>query len=164
MKTIFDSITRHIEPIKLFILVVGGLLAYIQYWSANAFKRAQYTSELWRKFYSTKELTQIFQALERKDEAALKEISEADIYLYLGYLEEIVIFSKTNLFQIHKINKNELLNLFQFHFYYVYQLEDTKQMFWTRIIEKDEIENEIKQFYWKKQFDFSVECKKRIES
>jgi len=162
MKYLFDE---KLEVIKLFFIVLAALLAYIQYWSANKFKRSQYLSELWRKFYTTEKLTFIFQALERKDKAAFEKISESDIYLYLGYLEDVVIFVKQNPLQIHKINQNEVLNLFQFHFYYLYQLEETKLLFWGKILDgKAEIDAEIKQFYWKKQLEFSKICAKKIEN
>ncbi len=154
----------YFETIKLALFVLGGVLAIIQYWSANAFKRSQYLSELWRKFYTTPKLTEIFQALERKDTAALREISEADIYLYLAYLEEVVIFRKKNWCHIYKINDSELLNLFQFHFYHIYQAHETREMFWSRIIEPNEIEAEIKSAYWKQQYDFSLKCKTKIEN
>jgi hypothetical protein len=160
MKT---SVLENIELIKTSFIVIAAILAYFQYWSANKFKRSQYLSELWRKFYTTEKLTFIFQALERKDKAAFKNISESDIYLFLGYMEEVVIFVKTNPLQIHKIDEAEVLNLFQFHFFYIYQLEETKKMFWGKILDKSEdIDSEINQFYWKKQLDFSKACKKRI--
>lgn len=155
---------ENIEIIKLLFVGIAAILAYIQYWSANKFKRSQYLSELWRKFYTTEKLTYIFQALERKDKEAFKNISESDCYLYLGYLEEIVIFIKTSPFQIHKINQNEVLNLFQFHFYYLYENNETKEMFWSRILDSSsEIDEEINQFYWSKQRNFAKTCAKRIQ-
>lgn len=78
-------------------------------------------------------------------------------------MEEIVIFVKTNLFQIHKTNQNEVLNLFQFHFYYLYDNNEIKLLFWSRIIENNENFNkEINQFYWKKQRDSSKVCAYKI--
>ena len=154
---------NNIEIIKLMLVVIATVFAYVLYRSANKFKRSQYLSELWRKFYTTEKLTYIFKALERKNKEAFKSISESDIYLYLGYLEEIVMFVKTNPFQIHKLNQNDVLNLFQFHFYYLYQNSDTKVLFWSKILDSnEEIEVKIKQYYWKKQFDFSIICAKKI--
>lgn len=158
-------VAEYIEIIKLLFIGIAAILAYFQYWSANKFKRSQYLSELWRKFYTTEKLTYIFQALERKDKDAFKNISESDIYLYLGYLEEIVLFIKTNPFQIHKINQSEVLNLFQFHFYYIYYHEETKKIFWSKIIDTEAgIEAEINQFYWSKQRTFAQVCAKKIKS
>ncbi len=158
-------ITENIEIIKLLFLSIAAILAYFQYWSSNKFKRSQYLSELWRKFYTTEKLTYIFQALERNDKEAFKNISESDIYLYLGYLEEIVIFIQTNPFQIHKIHKKEILNLFQFHFFYIYENEETKKIFWSKIIENTaEIDTEINQFYWARQRNFAKICAKKIST
>jgi len=158
----YQLLISNLEFIKLFFIVVASVLAYTQFVSANYFKRAQYLSELWRKFYTTDKFTQIYQALEREDKEAFKEITEADVYQYLGYLEEIAIFIKADFFEFHKINKKEVLNLFQFHFYYVYQNEVTKKMFWSKILHENEIDSEIKQFFWAKQYQFSILCKEEI--
>lgn len=164
METIYNLLVSNIETIKLFFIVIASILAYVQFVSANAFKRSQYLSELWRKFYTNEKFTLIYQSLEREDIEAFKNITEVDIYNYLGYLEEVAIFVKNDIFEFHKISKNEVLDLFQYHFYYVYQNEVTKKMFWSKILPINEIDKEINQFYWKKQFNLSIDAKHKIDS
>jgi hypothetical protein len=159
---------ERLELLKFLLLFFVALMAYIQFWSANAFKRAQYMSELWRNFYTNQKFVEIFEALETKDKDKFNvknkdSISKQDIFLFLGYLEEIAIFCKRKPYQIYKLEEKDLLNLFQFHFYYIYQEEDTRNMFWGTFLNQNEIENEIHSFYWKKQYRFSLKCKQRIE-
>ena len=162
MKVLYSLVLQHIEIIKVSFIIIAGSFAVFQYWSSNKFKQAQYLRELWRKFYETEVLTKIFQALEGKDENAFKNIEKSDIYLYLAFLEEIVIYRKRNFFEFHKIDSNSLLDLFQFHFYWVYQCNETKKIFWGKILEVEEIENEINNYYWKNQLDFSKLRKNKI--
>jgi hypothetical protein len=166
MENLYCFVLQHLEIIKVVFIVIAGSLTIIQYWSSNKFKRSQYLCELWRKFYQTKVLTDIFQALDRKDKKEFEKITESDIYLYLAYLEEIVIFSKNNSFEIHKINRNELLDLFQFHFYWVYECEETKKLFWGKILGTEDstsIKNEINSYYWANQRKFSSIRKNKID-
>lgn len=149
--------------LKLSFISIAIIFVYIQYWNNNKFKNSLYLSELWRKFYTTKKLTYIFKASERNDKESFKNISESDVYFYLGFMKEIVIFVKTKPFQIHKTNQNEVLNLFHFHFYYLYDNNETKLLFCSKIIENNEnINKEINQFYWKKQRYFSKVCANKI--
>ncbi len=164
MEAIYYFLVSHIEAIKLFFIVIASILAYVQFVSANAFKRSQYLSELWRKFYTNEKFTLIYQSLEREDTEAFKQITEVDIYHYLAYLEEVAIFVKNDVFEFHKINKADVLNLFQYHFYYIYQNDVSKKMFWSKILPINEIEKEINQFYWEKQFKLSIEAKQKIDS
>lgn len=157
-------LSNMIELIKVFFIIVASLLAYIQFVSANAFKRAQYLSELWRKFYTTEKFVNIYKILESENADDFKEISSVDVYNYLAYLEEIAIFAKNNRWEFHKINKKEILNLFQFHFYYIYQNEVTKKMFWSKIISFNEIDKEISQFYWRRQYLLSIDAKQIIDT
>lgn len=47
--------------------LVGGILALIQFWSSNEFKKAQYLGELWRKFYTTDKFVFLFDLLDKED-------------------------------------------------------------------------------------------------
>ena len=145
--------------------LIGGIWASIQFWSANEFKKAQYLSELWRKFYTTEKFVLLFDLLDKEDkllntDEVWKTIESKDVFSYLAFLEEIVIFRKTNFYHIYKINDKNLINLFQYHFYNVY-IKDTKsrKLFWKKIEE----ELNTNENSWKFQKDFAVKCAKHIK-
>ena len=154
------------DILKFGLPLIAAFLAILQYWSANAFKRAQYLSELWREFYTTEKFVEIFDCLERKDITKFNEIEEKYLFTYLAYLEEIVIFAKNSDLEIYKLPKKELINLFQFHFYYIYFQEETKKIFWSRIVENandENIDKEIKSKYWSKQYKFAKKCDSKLK-
>jgi len=141
--------------------LIAGIWALIQFWSANEFKKAQYLSELWRKFYTTEKFVEIFDILDSDNEdlQELENIKSKDIFSYLAFLEEIVIFRKTNIFHIYKISDENLINLFQYHFYNVYRKNSKKRdLFWKKI-EEDLNTNHSS---WKFQKEFALECEKSI--
>ena len=123
--------------------LIAGFWALIQFWSANEFKKSQFLSELWRKFYTTEKFVEIFAILDKEDGdfkndlEILNTISSKDVFTYLAFLEEIVIFRKTKFYQIHKIRDKYLIQLFQYHFYNIY-VKDTniKKIFWKKIEEE----------------------------
>jgi hypothetical protein len=161
--------TEIVEIIKFTLPIVLAILAIFQYWSANAFKRVQFLSELWGKFYKTEKFVLIFDALDRNDKVEFDKISTKDLYAYLAFLEEIAIFSRTNNFQFYKLKNSDLINLFQFHFYNIYCNENSKNLFWTKILESNfinvdekSIQSEISQKYWRKQYQFALKCKANI--
>ncbi len=146
-------------------LVIGAIWALIQFWSSNEFKKAQYVSELWRKFYTTEKFVEIFAVLDKEDGdfqndlQMINSISSKDVFSYLAFLEEIVIFRKTKFYEIHKIRDKNLNQLFQYHFYNVYE-KDTKisKLFWNKIEEDLNTNQES----WKFQKNFAKKCSKTI--
>lgn len=152
--------------------ILGGFWALIQFWSANEFKKSQYLSELWSKFYNTEKFVAIFDALDRDDLEAFSKIESKDLFMYLAYLEEIVIFRKSSFWQIYKIRDENLINLFQYHFYNIYLDENSKCriQFWNKLLKKDNSSNDVVNIdiehnkeYWKLQFAFAEICAKAIQ-
>ena len=152
-----------------FGILIGAIWALIQFWSANEFKKAQYLSELWRKFYTTDKFVEIFNLLDKEDNELLENdwssIESKDVFAYLAYLEEIVIFRKTKFYHLYKISDKKLINLFQYHFYNIYfkeikSGEDTKsrKLFWNKIEESLNTNPSD----WKLQLDFAKKCQKSI--
>ena len=149
--------------------LIAGIWAVIQFWSANEFKKSQYISELWRKFYTTDTFVQIFDILDRDDFEQMKTIDSKDIYTYLAFLEEVVIFRRTKFYQIYKLRNRSLVNLFQFHFYEIYINSESasRKILWQKILKDNTIDNiaidnEIIKHYWKLQLDFAKLCAKSI--
>ena len=146
--------------------LIGGFWALVQFWSANEFKKAQYLSELWRKFYTTEKFVEISAILDKEDNDfkndanMLYSISSKDVFSYLAFLEEIVIFRRTKFYEIHKIRDKNLIQLFQYHFYNVYE-KDTKlrKLFWDKIEE----ELNTNESSWKFQKNFAEKCSKYIK-
>ena len=149
--------------------LIAGIWAVIQFWSANEFKKSQYISELWRKFYTTDTFVLIFDILDRDDFEQMKTVDSKDIYTYLAFLEEVVIFRRTKFYQIYKLRNRSLVNLFQFHFYEIYINSESasRKILWQKILKDNTfdnvtIDNEIIKHYWKLQLDFAKLCAKSI--
>ena len=155
---------------KSAIPLVLATLALFQYLSANSFRKTQFLSELWRRFYDNPSFVKIFDALDRKDIKSFENISSEEIYKYLAFLEEITLFSRNTLFDFYKLRNRGLIHLFQYHFYNIYFDSETKKMFWAKILNSNlaevtdtKIEQEIQSQYWSKQYEFALKCKKSIE-
>ena len=146
--------------ISKFGLYIGGFWALIQFWSANEFKKAQYLSELWRKFYTTDRFVLLFNLLDKEDNEFLLEdwnsIEPKDVFSYLAYLEELVIFRKTNFYHIYKISDKNLINLYQYHFYNIY-IKKTKssKIFWDKI--EEPLNTNLSS--WRYQKNFAEKCR-----
>ncbi len=161
--------TNLLLEISKFTIIIGAIWAIIQFWSANEFKKAQYLSELWRKFYSTDEFVEIFDLLDRDDLENFQKIDSKKLFKYLAFLEEIVIFRNTRFYHIYKLKDKSLINLFQFHFYNLYINENSKVRveFWKKInfISKNaqfNLDDELSKYYWKQQYQFAIACSKTI--
>ena len=109
-----------LAEISKFGIIVVAIWGIIQFWSANEFKKTQNLSELWKKFYTTEKFVEIFDLLDRDDVENFKNINSKDLFSYLAFLEEIVIFRRTKFWQIYKLRDSNLINLFQYHFYNVF--------------------------------------------
>jgi hypothetical protein len=141
--------------------LIAGFWALIQFWSANEFKKSQFLSELWRKFYTTEKFVEIFALLDKEDSdlQMLNSISSKDVFSYLAFLEEIVIFRKTKFYEIHKIRDKNLIQLFQYHFYNIYEKDtNIRKLFWKKIEE----ELNTNEASWKFQKNFAIKCSKYI--
>ena len=156
-----------------FGILIGAIWALIQFWSANEFKKTQYLSELWRKFYSTEKFVIIFDALDRDDLNEFEKIDSKDLFAYLAFLEEIVIFRRTKFWQIYKIRDKNLIDLFQYHFHNIYNnnQSETRIEFWKKIIKKNDNSNEqidvnaeLQKGYWKLQKKFAQKCSEIINT
>ena len=146
--------------------LIAGFWTLIQFWSANEFKKSQYLSELWRKFYTTEKFVEIFTILDKEDGDfqndlnMVSSISTKDVFSYLAFLEEIIIFRKTKFYEIHKIRDKNLIQLFQYHFYNVYEKDSkARTLFWNKIEEELNTNEES----WKFQKNFAKKCIKYIK-
>lgn len=148
--------------ISKFGIFVGAIWGLIQFWSANEFKKTQYLSELWRKFYTTDKFVQIFDLLDRDDVENFMKIEAKDLFSYLAFLEEIVIFRRTAFWQIYKLRDKNLVYLFQYHFFNVFtdSSSEARKIFWCKITSDQSTiaDSEIKKRFWKLQYDFSKKC------
>lgn len=156
-----------IEIIQILSITFGGAFALYQYYRQNKFERLKNINNIWRKFYETESFVSLFDLLDKidnyknpEDINSLKILSSKEKLKYLAFLEEV-----SGYMEFSNEDKKHLIYLFQWHFYYLFQNENTYLPFWSNLSEEDtptEIEKVIKASYWNKLYTFSKQCKQEL--
>ena len=144
------------EQLKQCIIIIGGLVGMIsllfglyQYSKQQKFKRLQNLSSVWQKFINNDDLLELFTLLDADNIEALPNFSAKIKLKFLALLEEAALYTEE-----FEVDKEHAIYLFQWHFYYVFNKEKTKEAFWHNLGGKQEAEKS----YWSKSKNLARDC------
>ena len=109
-----------------------------------------------------------FDSTENNNQSYLDNLENVDPKIklrFLAYLAEVY-----NLAKVDNIDKKKAIDLFQWHFYYIFINEKTKYAFWNNLIPADsknttqKIDMEIQMAYWHKYYLFAKDAEKVMKN
>ena len=144
------------ETLKQLVVIIGGFAGIIglfvglyQYNRQQKFKRLQNLSSVWQKFITNDDLLELYTMLDSGDYTSLSNFSTRTKLKFLALLEEVSLYVEE-----FEVDKAQAVYLFQWHFYSVFNDEQTKESFWNNMGGIEEAEKD----YWKKSKIFAQSC------
>lgn len=143
-----DNLITQILDIKTITLLIGGFFAFFQFSKQLKFRRLQNLSLLLHKFSENEDFLELFIDLDENNIEKIKQTKYKTKLAFLALIEEVALYS-----ELSEVDKNYARYMFQWHFYFVFQSDITKEAFWSNIGGLDE----MKMGYWDKSRKLSSE-------
>ncbi|HEX8461609.1 MAG TPA: hypothetical protein VF623_09270 [Segetibacter sp.] len=146
------NISYIIQYIPTIAIIVAAFWALYLFRNQQRFKRLQNLSSLWKDFTNDDKNMHLFNLMNEieSDVEVSEDLSVIDTTFKLKYL---ALVEQVALYVEHfEVDKEYAKYLFQWHFFFVYQSNKTKRLFWANLGG----ETEMNAKYWSKSRQLSA--------